>query len=151
MINVPRVGRERIRDSISFAEQGRTKQSFRDETDVNLIMARFEKTGVMEHAAEFGGDYGDVAGSVPYHEALNIARRAEGMFADLPAKVRGKFFNDPGVFLASVEDPAMRPGLIELGILPPDEPLASVAAPAAAPAPAVPTSPAPVAATPEPA
>ena len=32
-------------DGIKFAEQGLTKQSFRDECDINNIMRKFERTG----------------------------------------------------------------------------------------------------------
>lgn len=136
-ISIERVGRERIRESISFPDQGRTKQSFHDETNINNIMARFEKTGVLEHVREYEGSYGDVTGAVSYHDAMNITLRANDMFAQLPAKIRVKFFNNPGVFLEAVDDPDRQDELIELGVLP-AKPLQPASEPAPAPEPAGP-------------
>ena len=107
----------------------RTKQSFRDECDINGIMKKFEKTGLLEHVNEHRGDYGDFT-DVPqnYHEALSQVVAAEQMFMTLPAKVRARFRNDPGEFLAAVDsaDPAVQGELVRLGLaeLPPGAELA---------------------------
>lgn len=142
--------RPRERVAITFPEdEGRTIQSERDSTDINQIMKRFESTGVLEHVNEHQGDYTDIEGAVDYHTALNIQRRADEMFMELPAKVRFHFHNDPGDFLAATSDPARQAELIELGLLPdplvrppeprPAEPPAEpLAAPSAASAPVQP-------------
>ena len=94
---------EHERVQLEFAEgSGRTRPEFKDEADVNNIMKRFEKTGLIDHVATYQGQYGDFTTSVEdYHGALNLALRAEAMFASLPAKVRRHFDNDPGKFLAA--------------------------------------------------
>lgn len=96
-----------------------TRESFKDECDVNNILRRFEKTGVVEHVRQTGGRYGDFTGAVTYHEALNQVLRAEEMFMSLPAKIRARFSNDPGEFLVFVEDPANADELVQLGLVRP--------------------------------
>lgn len=139
-IEVDRVGRERIRDSISFPEnEGRTLQSEADATDINQIMLRFERGEVLEHVNEHQGNYGDFTAAVDYHTALNTARRAEEMFMTLPARIRGHFKNDPGDLLAASADPDRLEEMQELGLLSPRR-AASDASKEASPAPE-PTSP----------
>lgn len=82
----------------------RAKQSFRDECDINLIMRKFQKTGVIEHVKQHGAKYGNfLAAPASYHEAANLVKQAEQMFLTIPAKVRKAFGNDPGELLACVE------------------------------------------------
>lgn len=107
---------EPARVSISFNGLGRTKQAHKDECDVNLIVRRFEKTGVLAHAAAQQAQYGDFS-PVDYREALDTVIAAERAFADLPAKVRQRFNNDPGEFLAAAENPDMRDEFIKLGLI----------------------------------
>ena len=102
------------------------KQSFKDECDINVIMARYEKTGVMP---DFGGREGrffDCTGS-DFQRAMEIIANAKSMFAQLPAGVRARFYNDPGQMLDFVNDEANREEAQALGLLKPVE------APSAAP------------------
>lgn len=101
-----------------------TKQSFKDDCDVNRIMKRFQQTGIVDHVNKFAGDYGDYT-DLPqsYHEACNQVLEAESMFMSLPSTVRSHFDNDPGKFLAAVDGAAKGNGfheneLRELGVLP---------------------------------
>lgn len=96
---------------------GRTQQSFKDDVDINLIMRRFERTGMIDHLNEYKGQYGDFL-DVPqsFHEAMDQVIAAEGMFMTIPAKVRARFHNDPGEFLAFVSDPANADEMYELGL-----------------------------------
>lgn len=100
--------------------QSRTRQSFKDECDVNKIMAKFEKTALVDHVNERQGQYGDFT-NLPssFHEAIEQVRAANAMFLTLPSKVRKKFGNDPGVFLEFVSDPDNAEGMRELGLIPP--------------------------------
>lgn len=109
------------RVSVDASAGGRTKQSFKETVDINRIMSRYERTGMLEHVAKYEGDYGDFT-DVPtsYHEAMLQVRRADEMFMSLPAKVRKRFANDPGEFLAFVENPENRDEMHELGLLKPE-------------------------------
>ena len=40
---------------------GRTKQSFKDETDVNLIIQKHTRMGTLSHLEKWGGQYGDLS------------------------------------------------------------------------------------------
>lgn len=104
-----------VRVSIVFPNDGMTKQASKDETDINLIMAKFIKTGTIEHANRYQGSYGD-ATSADYHESLNILHEADRMFGELPAAARAKFRNDPSEFLDFVQNPENESQLFSLGL-----------------------------------
>ncbi len=83
---------------------GRTKQSFKDETDVNQIIAKHTRMGTLSHLEQWGGEYGDW-GDFNFQEAQNQIARANSMFEQLPSAVRNKFSNAPEKFLEFVNDP----------------------------------------------
>lgn len=105
---------------VNFETKGKslTHQSFVPECDINNVMRKFEKTGVLEHRNTFEGSYSDFI-DVPqdYHEAMQQVLDAEAMFMTLPGKVRKRFENDPGEFLDFVSDPKNRDEMKKLGLL----------------------------------
>lgn len=116
--------RERRVPRLKFQTTGptMTKQSFQAECDINTIMRRFERDGVLEHVKAHGGKYGDfTAGPADFREAMDIVVRAEAAFMTLPAAVRKHFDNDPAAFLdaieAAKEDKDVKADLIALGLL----------------------------------
>lgn len=106
--------RERVQKA--FPAEGRTKQSFKDECDINHVLARYRKTGVLPMVPT-NGTYLDVAEVTDYHSAMNFCVQAQQLFELLPAPVRKRFENDPGEFLAFAEDPANRAEMIEMGLV----------------------------------
>lgn len=100
-----------------FVGPSLTKQAFLAETDINNIMRKFEKTGLIEHVNRYQGDYADVATAPDFQMALDIVMRAEEAFASLPAKVRRRFDNSPAAFLEFTANPANEAEMRELGIL----------------------------------
>jgi phage internal scaffolding protein len=105
------------RDPLIFPDQGVTKQSHKDECDVNQILARYERTGVVTHLAKGIPQFADVSQIGDYHSALEQVRQADEFFMGLPAKVRSAFDNDPALLLDAVHDPAQRDKLEKLGLL----------------------------------
>jgi len=99
----------------SFASEGRTKQSFQAECDINNIMARFMKTGVLSWLSKHEGSYGDVS-SLDFQSAQDMIVRAKEMFAALPSKIRSRFDNEPAKFLAFMEDEDNRSESVRLGL-----------------------------------
>lgn len=95
----------RTRKPINLGGPSRTKQSFKNETDINLIMARYVKTGQLPALVKQNPKYGDFSTVPDYQTALDTVMRAEEAFAALPAKVRKACDNDPAVFLDRVTDP----------------------------------------------
>lgn len=97
-------------------------QYAKDECDINKIMAKWQRDGVIEHVKEHGGSYGDFTVDFDYHEALNRVIEANDMFMALPSSVRAQFDNDPGNFLQAVSDPDQNKKLVELGLATKNEP-----------------------------
>jgi len=102
-------------------EDGRTKQSFKDSTDIKKIMARFDKTGTISHLSKFEGVYADFS-DFDFHEQNTMLARGNEIFAALPAEIRREFSQSPAKFFEYVNDPANAkdlrgklPGLAEPG------------------------------------
>lgn len=93
-----------------------TRQSHKDECDLNLIMRRFAATGILP-AARPGAMYGDFSSVGDYQTSLGIIERARSQFAALPSVIRERFKNDPSLMLAFVSDPANRDEAIKLGLV----------------------------------
>lgn len=106
----------RVRLVQSFPGPSMTKQAFKDECDVNMIMKKFERTGMVAHLAQYQGSYADVSAGLDFQASLDMVQRAHDAFMTLPAKVRKRFENDPGAFLDFVNDPANEKEMIELGL-----------------------------------
>jgi len=76
-----------------------TQQNMAAETDINNIMAKYQKTGVLTHVSKYVGQYGDFSGVPDYKTGLEMVMAAEEMFMSLPAKIRDRFGNDPAKFI----------------------------------------------------
>lgn len=100
---------------LDASKDGRTKQSMRDECDINNIMSRYISSGTVTHIARNPGVYGH-APAMDFRECVEFVRNTEAMFMGLPAAVRREFENDPYKFLIFAEDPKNIPRLKELGL-----------------------------------
>lgn len=98
------------------SEPSMTKQEFKDETDINQIMHRYQRTGAIDHYAKWSPSYGEFS-ACDFQESLNLVNRARQMFADLPSSIRN-LTESPEGFLNFVQDPANAPKLVELGLVP---------------------------------
>lgn len=97
-------------------EETRTKQSFKDECDINNILSKYAKTGIVNHINQSEGQYGDFSSEQDYQKALNIVIEAQNTFASLPAEVRDKFANDPAQFLKFTEKEENIEELVKMGL-----------------------------------
>lgn len=106
------------RERYSFATSGksRTEQAHKDETDINRIMKKYEKTGLIAHVNNYQGDYGDFVDAPDYQTALNRVMAANEMFGTLPSAIRKQFGNDPASFLEYVGNPENAESLINMGL-----------------------------------
>ena len=85
---------------------GRTKQAFKDTTDINKILAKAEVAGGLSHAMKYDASfYGEFTG-IDLLGAFDQCRRAQAIFADLPAEVRREFGQDAFKFAGYASDPA---------------------------------------------
>lgn len=103
------------RVKVFFKGKGRTKQAAAQETDINWIMRRYVKTGLIDHFAKHGGEYG-FASAVSFHDCMNTVVKAEQMFADLPGPVRQRFNGEPAEFLSFVQNPENQEEMVKLGL-----------------------------------
>lgn len=110
-------------ERVQFVPTGEslTRQSFNAEADINTIMKRYEKSGLIDHVNEHQGSYGDFTNVQDYHSSLNQALSAKSMFMSLPASIRNKFQNDPGAFLEFANDPENEDEMRSLGLLPAEQ------------------------------
>lgn len=102
--------------------KSRTHQSFAKDADINVIMGRYQKTGLLvdplrvnPHRKPNFGDFSDIGDLTTTMARIDLAREA---FMVLPAKVRERFNNDAGELLAFVANPANAEEAIKLGLLP---------------------------------
>lgn len=122
----------KLRVFAKSADDGRTKQAFREESEIKNIIARFQRTGLLEFQ-EKAHSYGEFE-AIDFHQAMNTVVRASEMFDELPSSLRKKLGNDPAEFVDVVTNPDRRDEAVALGLV--KKPVE--AAPAAPPAPASP-------------
>lgn len=94
----------------------RTKQSMAADCDINNIMKKYQRTGLIDHVAKHGAEYAE-ASSLTYHDAMNLKTKADQMFSDLPSTTRKRFHHDPAQFLEFVQDDENLEEMEELGLL----------------------------------
>lgn len=109
---VPRLGHDNF-------EPSKTKQSFKDESDINIIMRRFARDGILP-LPKAEPRWEDFSSVDDYHSSLNTVKAAEAAFADLPAYLRHAMGNRAENLLEFLEDEDNREEAIELGLIPPD-------------------------------
>jgi len=112
---------EKIKTPLFFEDKTRTKQAMKDETNINFIMDKFHKTGVIAHENKYEGQYGEFA-AIDYHQAMNTVIRANEMFESVPSNIRKKFDNDPAQFLNFVTNEENRAEMEKMGLLEPTRP-----------------------------
>jgi len=125
---------------VFFPEQGRTKQSFKAECDVNNIVAKYQRTGILAFNEKHEARYFDTTG-IEFAHAMQVVAEGNQMFADLPSSMRKRFHNDPVAFMEFVHNPANFDEGVKLGIF--DAPKGSTPSePVTAPSSPVPVAPA---------
>lgn len=98
-----------------YEKPGRTKQSFKDSTDINKMLAKAQKAGTLSHLQKHGAFYGDFANAPEdLFEAREMIERGGQIFRELPAEVRAEFRNDPLKYFEFVNDPANSGRLAEV-------------------------------------
>jgi len=87
----------------TFLKPSLTKQSERSSCDINKIVQKYVKTGVMPHVRSAVAQYVDAAMLPDYQSALNTVLDSQETFLALPAKVRAHFQNDPALFVSAFD------------------------------------------------
>lgn len=107
---------ERVRVKTMNNLPSRTQQSFANEVNINMIVAKAKaRKPVMQDTRQ--PLYGDFSNIKTFHEQRNAIIEAENAFMTLPAAVRKKFGNDVGKLLEFVADSKNKDEAIELGLI----------------------------------
>lgn len=98
-----------------------TEQNHKKECDINLILKKYDKTGLIQHLQKFEGKFGDLTG-MDFKTMQDTIADAKTNFNLLPAEVRSRFENNPAKLLEFMENPQNREEGIELGLIAKDTP-----------------------------
>lgn len=85
-------------------EPSRTDPSFATELDINNIMDRYQKTGIIPQANQ-PLQYMDTTSFTSFQEAQNTVLQAQQKFAQYPAELRAAMQNDPAQATQFLSDP----------------------------------------------
>ena len=87
-------------------KDGRTKQAFKDQCDINKMLAKAQQNGSVSHLLKYPeAVYGEFDGEFDLLTAQSKIMRANQIFDDLPSEVRNEFGNDPLKFVAFAGNP----------------------------------------------
>lgn len=108
-------------------EPSMTKQSFREETDINILASKYIRKDVeytpVQIAAQIAAvtqkplTYGDVSNATNLNDAMNVIAEIQDAFDVLPAIIRQRFDNDPLSLVGFLENPDNRPEAVKLGLM----------------------------------
>ncbi len=92
---------------------GRTKQSQRDECDINMLLERYQRDASLGHLEKYGGQYGNYADYDFENHVTKIAEM-DTIFEQLPAEVKKDFGQSTNKFFEFVTNPENEDRLAEL-------------------------------------
>lgn len=103
-----------------------TKVNLAEALDINNIIKKYNKTGVMQNSHDFEGMYGQFD-SFDLKEAMQKVIDAETLFLQVPSEIRNNFGNDAGAFIDYATDSENKDQMIKWGLAnatppPPDSP-----------------------------
>lgn len=116
MVEIKLPYRSYPRVQVDFPLPSMTQQYFREEADINKIIANNPDISQVQYVNKAKAFFADVSDYGDYYSALDKVEKAEEAFMNLPATLRNRFDNDPGLFLDFVSDPKNLDEMIELGI-----------------------------------
>lgn len=101
--------------SLLCDDQSLTQQQFKEETDINTIVARFGIGYEMPEDLPYvqNADFDEI---FDFQSAMNLIIEAERSFAALDADTRARFNNDPARFVSFCSDPQNQDEMIKMGL-----------------------------------
>lgn len=95
-------------------DDGRTKQSFKDECDINKLLKKAATPNALAHLMKYPAPvYGEFEG-YDLLEAHRMVNKANHIFSELPSEVRNEFNGDALAFAKFASDPRNNKRLGEL-------------------------------------
>jgi len=100
-------------------EPSMTQQQFAESANINSIINKYRKTGVMPVVPKNTQPiYGDFTGIKEFQEAQGVIAHATQQFEELPKNIKDRFHNDPSELLEFCSNEENRPEAERLGIVP---------------------------------
>lgn len=93
-----------------------TEQSHKNQCDVNNIIKKYNKNGLISHVSSMKAEFGDVP-LVDYKEMQDRLVKMQGEFNKLPVEVRKRFGNSPFNLISFMEDGNNREEAVKLGLI----------------------------------
>lgn len=100
-----------------FRLPSRTKQGPAAECEINKIMAKYHKTGLITHVNTRTGVFMDCSNIGSYQECVERIQNANDAFYTLPATMRERFDNNPGKLIEFLQDSKNVDEAVKLGIV----------------------------------
>jgi len=108
--------------SVDFSKSvSRTKQSFKKDADINFIVSKAVRTGLLMdpvQAAARKQIFGDFASAPDFLTMQNRVASVTSAFEALPAEVRNRFNNSASELISFMADPANAEEAVSLGLAP---------------------------------
>ena len=101
--------------ALDTGEDAVTQQCFKDECDINILLAKYAVTGQLPENVRVP-QYVDFEVAFDFQSSMNVIRAAEEAFNAMPAEVRDRFQNDPGRFLEFANDAANYEEALKMGL-----------------------------------
>lgn len=112
-----------------------TKQEFKEDTDINVLIERFTATGRVTPSAVQPVYMDATIYPDDFLDAMNIVAETNEAFADLPADLRALLGNDPRNYLSALQTQEGRDLIASKGVELPEGLSATPLAPAPVPTP----------------
>lgn len=104
-----------LESALHCEDESLAQQHALEETDINTIVERFGLTGQLPTGVVVPS-YADFEEAVDFRSALDVVVSGREAFMQMPADVRKRFANDPGLFLEFVHDEKNYDEAVKLGI-----------------------------------
>lgn len=101
----------------TFELPSRTLQEPKDSCNINLIMQRYQETGLLTHLSTKEPIYDDVSCVGDYQSCLAVVERAQEAFAQLPSELRKNLDNNPANLVSYISNPANFDACVKFGLL----------------------------------
>jgi len=107
------------RSAVQYTQPGLTQQHFRKEANINSIMRKYTKTGILVDAGKpmRGAPQFGVFDQFDFLESQNKVVQAKQAFMALPARIRQRFANNPAQLLEFIGDEKNRAEAIAIGLI----------------------------------
>ena len=93
-----------------------TEQHHKDTCDINKVIQKYDKTGVITHVQKIEAKFGNLTGD-NLKDMMDQVHNAVDMFNQLPSEIRTRFDNHPAELVRFMENPENRAEAIKLGII----------------------------------